>query len=65
MDNEDVINLLFRSKITFPIPEISETSDDTTSRAEKDERNKQARQVYNEELRRRKDENTANTTDYK
>ena len=36
---EDMINPPSRLKITYPIPETSEPSDDQTRRAEKEERN--------------------------
>ena len=59
MDIEDVIKPPSRPELTYPIPETSETSDNQTRRAEKEERNKQLLQVYNEEVRRRKAEDNA------
>ena len=59
MQIEDLINPPLIPKITYPIPETSEPSDDQTCRAEKEEKIKQALQDYNEEVQRRKAEDIA------
>ena len=48
-----------RPELVYPIAESTETSDDQSRRAEKDERHRLAIQAYNEELRRRKAEDNA------
>ena len=59
MGVKDVINLPFRSELTFPNQETSENIDDTTRRAEKEERSKSALHAYNKELRNRRAEDNA------
>ena len=47
-----MINPPARPELIYPIAEIAEPSDDQSRRAEKEERHKQALQVYHEEVRR-------------
>ena len=54
-----MINPPVRSVIIYPVPETLEPSDDQTRRVEKKERNKQALEAYNKEVRRRKAEDNA------
>ena len=48
-----------RSDLIYLVPETAEFSDDQTRQTEKEERYKQALQVYNEKVRRRKAEDNA------
>ena len=62
---EEVINLPVRLELVYPIAEPMDPSDDQPCWAEKDERHRLAIQSYNEEMRRRKAEDNANSTDFK
>ena len=52
-----MINTPARPELIYPIAEIAEPSDDQSSRAEKEDRHKQALQVYHEEVRRKAEDN--------
>ena len=59
VDIEDVINPPVRTELAYPMAEPAEPSDDQARRAEKEEQHQIAIQDYNEEMRRRKAEETA------
>ena len=65
VDIEDVINPPVRTELVYPISEPPDPSVDQARRAEKEEHHRIAIQNYNEELRRRRQKTTQNSTDFK